>query len=556
VLGWEYELSDHITTNVQLGGLYSLIETGPQGWLGSIDKAGCGPGTPFPPEACNYDRNRPQHFNLTDSTTWYQGDAYQNDQRYKLQFDPSVSIRLNAFGQHDIKVGFQGQLNYRTRDVRTPGGETYTDSPGRMFPLAEGLCDPLNPDPNKCYRKTVSKDFYVKEKAYGGGLFLQDRWWTPWEWMTVLPGIRADYGATYDRNGNRVTSLFALGPRLGVTANLTKDARNVAFAYYGRNTETLSLLAASSIDAVEAGEDVTYEFNEDTGKFDNEISRSGGAGGVVVDKNAKAPHSDEVTVGLRREIFPNAMASVEYTYKRLSNVWAAINTNRIYDPTGSRVIGWKDPNKVGIDVLEYTTPDANYRTYQGFTLISEGNPSPNWSYAASYNLSWTYGPAVSILGANQFDNPRQQRWYAGFNPEDLRHFVRVNAAYEWFSLVTTGFQFAYQSGLPATKTYFNAFDGTVSDRRSPIGTAPGAPNDFERISELRTPDQVDLDLRVSLHLLPKSFGGSDFYISADVFNVLDLRTATAFRTADNARYGEVTGRKTPRRLQLSATFVY
>ena len=28
-------------------------------------------------------------------------------------------------------------------------------------------------------------------------------------------------------------------------------------------------------------------------------------------------------------------------------------------------------------------------------------------------------------------------------------------------------------------------------------------------------------------------------MSADIFNLLDLRTATGFRTADNARYGEL-----------------
>ena len=81
VLGWDWFMSGNVNTQLQAGYLYELIETGPQGWLGKIDYTGCDGHVPGPSGVCTYDRNRPQHVNLTDNTTWYNGDAYQNDKR-------------------------------------------------------------------------------------------------------------------------------------------------------------------------------------------------------------------------------------------------------------------------------------------------------------------------------------------------------------------------------------------------------------------------------------------------------------------------------------------
>lgn len=582
VLGWDWYLTDRITTNIQGGLLYQNIETGPQGWLGKIDYAGCDK-PPFQGTAvCQYDRNNFQHTNSTDGSVWFQGGAYQNDTRWKVQIDPSISIRANALGKHDIKAGVQLVYNDRSREIRFPGrrdpnkptGTSYYDVPNRNLPLETGLCDPDNPDPAKCYLRYENDDVYATQKAYGLGVYVQDRWWTPLEWLTVLPGMRFDYGRTYDRKGRVVTSLFTPGlgpawlkltPRLGVTANLTSDGRNVAFAHYGRNTEVLSLATASSVDSTEGSVEREYEYTPGhadpvTGEW-RKISETGGEGGVVVDKNAKTPHSDEVTVGFRREVFTSSAASIEFTYKRFNNMWAYVEKNQIWDPTGSRVVGYHQtkPNlqgeQEGYEIWHYGTPDDHYRTYYGMTLLSEGDPSPRWHYSTSYTLSWLYGPAVAIFGANPFDNPRQAKFFNGFNPEDIRHYFRAYGSYDFSRYFTAGAAFEYRTGFPLTKAYYNHRYGGNSNYRSPIGTAPSGPNDIERISELRTPDQVDFDVRLTFNLLPNK-GLGDLLLGLDFFNVLDLRTATGTRTADNAQYGQVTGRKTPRRLQLSLTYEY
>jgi hypothetical protein len=185
VLGWDWFLSGNVNTQLQAGYLYELIEVGPQGWLGKIDTRGC---ELFPAEVCAYDRNRPSHTNLVDNTGWYNGGAYQNDKRWRVQLDPTVTIRGTGFGQHEVKFGIQSQFNYRTRVIQTPGGQTYSDNSAARLPLHEGLCNPMDNANGACFRRTDSEDVDVKEKAFGIGFFAQDRWWTPIEQITVIPG--------------------------------------------------------------------------------------------------------------------------------------------------------------------------------------------------------------------------------------------------------------------------------------------------------------------------------------------------------------------------------
>src|SRR5262249_35745965 len=153
-----------------------------------------------------------------------QGGAYQLDNRYKVQVDPTVSVRGHAAGTHDAKIGAQLQYDYRTRDLSFPGGSVFQD---QGDPLEAGLCDPTSANPTGCFRRTDYTPFSVHQTGMGAGAFVQDRWWTPLSWLTVIPGLRVDWGRTLDRLDREVTSMVAFAPRLGLTLDLTGDSRNV-----------------------------------------------------------------------------------------------------------------------------------------------------------------------------------------------------------------------------------------------------------------------------------------------------------------------------------------
>jgi hypothetical protein len=557
VLTWDYFITNKVNTTLQLGVVRQTLEFGPQGRLGEINKVGCDLFKIM--DNCTYDPMRAQHTNENDGTTWYQGDAFQGNTRYRVQIDPSVSIRGQALGSHDFKAGFQLQYISYERDVQTPGGGVFNDLHEDGLLLEEGLCNPMAPDPTGCFRHTENPDFKTSQKGYGAAFFIQDRWWTPISWLTVVPGFRIDYGRSINRNDETVTSLLGLGPRLGLIGDVTRDGRTILFAYYGRHTEVLSLLAAANVDAQEAAVSVEREWNPTTRRFDTEVSRSGGPGGLFVDKNAKTPYKDEVSVGARREIVPGAVVTAEYTYNRLANMWAAVERNRIWDPTGVRVVRWADPMKEGLDVYEYTTPEDNYRIYHGVSLGAEGRPSPNWDFGTSWTMAWNYGHNTTVFGQvsglSGYDNVRQKRFFDGYVAQDLRHYLRAYGSYTLLRQLSLGANFGYFTGTPFTKTFWNQTDGGRSNYRSPLGTEPGAGNDQKTISEFRLPDRAFLDLRLVWNILPQRFGHRLNAI-VDVFNVLNTRSVTGVVAGDLPNFGQVTTRQAPFRAQLAINYAY
>jgi hypothetical protein len=542
VLGWEWAMSDILTPALQVGFLYSYLETGPEGRLGDFDKTGC---TKFSPINCTYDPRRARHINLVDNTTWYQGPSNQLDRRFRVQIDPSVRLRGNLLGFHNAKAGVQVQIIRHTWDYSIPGGSVFRDLSAAREGLEAGLCNTMTGA--GCNLRIDTKPFNIVDGGYGVGFYVQDRWWTPLQWLTLTPGLRADYGYAYDWKGRKVSSLFALGPRFGATADLTRDGRNVLFGYYGRNTDPVTLLVTADTSSTEASHEWVRKWDPTTGDFSNLLSESGGPDGFRIAQNVKMPHSDEITVGARRELVPNTVGSIEYTWKRITNTWVSTEVNRIWDPTGSRVVGWVDPTKEGLDIFLNHTPD-DPRWYQGVVVATEGRPTPNWDYGASYTLSWTYLRATP-------SNPRFTTVDQGFSSADLRHFVRAYGSYNIGRSLLLGGYFQYQSGTPMTKGFYNDFDGDYGNQRSPLGTTPSSPNDPTTISEFRTPDLVQLDLRLAYNVLPATMQHR-LAVIVDVFNVFNLRTPTSVVSDDIARFGQVGGRQRPFRLQLGLSYAY
>jgi hypothetical protein len=553
VVSWDWFAGPHVSTNIRGGFLREKFETGPQGLLGTIDTTGC---DKFDPKNCVYDPTRPQHVNTVDGTIWYQGGSHSIDDRYRVQLDPSVTLRGHFLGRHDAKVGLQLEYSYRHRDYSMPGEFVFSDrtTPGR--PLEAGLCDPVT-SPDACLARTRISPYQAHGAGYGMGLYLQDRWWTPFSRLTVVPGLRFDWGLTTDHLGRTASNLFAMAPRLGAIVDLTGDGRATAFAHYGRHTETLSLLTSSVLD-YDLGAQETFLWDPAKKDFTIPAGAQGGAVGIVVDHDAKTPHMDEVGAGVRAEIAPSSSLELNYTYRHYANLWAAVETNRIWDPTGTRPVGWLDPTKTNQDVYVLTTPDDNERTYQGFDLIAQGSPTRNWDFGGSYTLAWLYGSAVTIYGQSsgfhQYDNRRQKRFYDGFLPGDIRHNVKVFGSYTFRDRLSVGLNLSYLTGMPLTKTYNTL--GAFNFYRSPLGTEPGQGNDVQNLSEFRTPDRVTVGLRVMCNVLPRRLG-QQLNVIADVFNAFNRQTPLTLEARDVPTFGQATSaRLAPLKVQLALQYLY
>ena len=546
---WDHFFTDNINFNLQTGYQWQLLDHGPQGILGDISDFG--PRAPqFSDSNYHYDPNRPRHVNKDDGSIWYQGGNVSRDRRNTVEFDPSLAMRGKWLGYHDAKMGIQLRYIQHSNSLHTPGGSSYVDRGGGAG--ESGLCDQTTG--KGCYQRVDTPDFNSHQWGFGIGGFIQDRW-KPIPRLTILPGIRFDFGTTQNTLGQTVSSLFGVGPRLGATLDVTGDQKTIISAFYGRSTETLSLAAAIVADV-----SATSSYNKwdaKSGAFQPSYT-TGGAGGYLIDRKLTAPHADEITGGIRREIFHNSVASVDYTYKKVSNIWDGVEVNQIWDPTGTSVLRYA--NGVPQQVFKYTTPDQNYRVYQGLDFVIEGRPTPNWDIYASYTLSWLYGPGAEELGLiagevgnSAFYNPRQAVFYNGFLADDHRHLLKLRASYSAHGFSVGGF-FTYVSGAPLGRQYFNNADGDYTNYRSPQGTDPVTPNQHSAVSELRWPDYLNLDARAQYDLADLIH--QHVVVILDVFNVFDLQNASRVEVADVKGFGLVTRRQDPLRIQLGIRYVY
>jgi hypothetical protein len=553
VAAWDWFAGPRVSTNVRGGFLWEHLDNGPQGVLGKIDTTGC---QLFDPKNCTYDPNRARHINTVDNTVWYQGGTRQIADRYRVQIDPSVTLRGHLLGRHDAKAGLQLEYSYRLRDLSVPGEFVYFDRTTPARPLEAGICDPKT-NPDACFARQRTAPSKSHGAGYGVGVYLQDRWWTPLSRLTVVPGLRFDWGLTTDPKGRTATNLSSFAPRLGAIVDLTGDGRATAFAHYGRYTETLSLLTSSVFDYAESVSE-TFLWDPAKKEFSIPFGAQGGALGILVDHDAKTPHMDELSGGVRAEIAPSSTLELDYTFRHYDNLWAAVETNRIWDPTGTRPVGWLDPTKMNQDIYLLTTPDDNERTYQGFDLIAQGSPTRNWDFGASYTLSWLYGSAVTVYGQSsgfhQYDNRRQARFYDGFLPGDVRHNVKVFGSYTFRDRLSVGANVAYVTGAPLTKTYNIA--GDFNFYRSPLGTEPGSGNDLNTISEYREPDRTVVDVRVVCNVLPRRFRQT-LNLIGDFFNVFNRQTPLVLEARDVPTFGQATSvRQLPLRVQLALQYLY
>jgi hypothetical protein len=596
VLQWDYFISQKLNTNVQAGFNYNTVAPAPMGIFSHPDKLPFDPNDPNNPlgyglsaDASGYNAARAGHYNTLDRTYWYNyGSAFANykENTYTAQFDPSVSIRGRLWGEHDAKIGWQNRFVVHNKSSES--SSFWRDGNPNGLPGERGLCQADNPavfnDPvtgqpiqaqvDNC-RGTTRTDYYGytnHQWGFGTGIYLQDRWRVN-KYLMLLPGIRFDWGITKNSVGQTVSNMWGIGPRIGATVDLTGDQKTIFGVFYGRANETLNLLAASRVaDPYVSGANLQWNWSNGAapGQYRDgywNLTKTTGPS-YQIDPKATAPHADEFDARFMRELFHNSVAGVSYTYKRISNIWDQIEVNQQWDPSGSRVIGYANggPAK-GQLATKYlvTTPDQNYRIYQAVDFTFEARPTSHWDLYAAYTLSWLYGPGADELGTvsagtsngagSPFYNPRQTRFFDGFLPEDQRHAFKLHTSYEWKGL-SLGANFAYLSGTPLTKVYWNQNDQSYSLKRTPQGTEPGsAINDPYSTATFRLPDTIELDVRAMYDAY--NLIHQHVIVIVDVINVFNTLTPTQLTVADGPNFGLANGaRMQPLHAQFALRYQY
>ena len=569
-LNYDWFVSDNVIFNLQTGVIYSNIAVDP----------------------INGDKVSPQHIDGANGIAWNNAGLarFVDDKRIRVQFDPNFTwVKKGWIGQHTFKAGLQGQFLRHYLYTATPGNSTYVDDTSadgsvlQRDPTSTERppgCAALEPNPKMgsaatpCYQvNTIDPALAQVRYGLGVGFFVQDTW-KPTTWLTVVPGLRVDYGYTQNSRGETVQNLLGFGPRLGVNVDLTRDGKTLLKMAYGRANEVVSLLPTFSADATYQTN--TFGFNRTTSRFDRFVTSSGGADGYdlrgrcddgsvsLACGNAKLsltpPHSDSVTVSVERELFANIIGGITYSYRKISYQWESIELNAQSSLDGGKFVNFADSSKG--NVFAYRPTADAFRRYNGIDFVVSGNPNPNWSIFAAYTLSFLEGTSDDQIAQFRNDIPRDLRFY-GYLADDHRHQVKVQSSYTFHGL-TGGLNMTYLSGAPATRIYRQGKPDSSGylGRYGWRGLDPASdPNDIRKWTELRSPDLVEINVRLQydMHELIRQH----LSVIVDLFNILDLSTPVGgsnqagFENRDIATsFGTVLSRQTPFRAQFGVRYQY
>ncbi|QRK11700.1 TonB-dependent receptor [Archangium violaceum] len=422
---------------------------------------------------------------------------YSTEDKWRFQFDPTLLFKAGA---HQMKAGVQLGYLSGTQEVGTTGNVRYTD--------VGGICNPDDPSTFAyCNTRTL---FFNQDKVLGAnttsasvaqlGAFFQDRW-TVNRQLTVMAGLRADVARLYADDSTFITNLVGIGPRLSATYDITGDRKTLLKAHYGRSNEMGDVYISQH--ANPAIYQVTSTFDKAANIFpdctpDTTTLKgcriSGGASGRYFDKTHTPPSVDEISLGLHREVAEGAVIGADLTYRRYNNLWIDEEVNQIWDPTGTRIVGYVDGQNHS--VFKITNPDDAWRDYKGIDLWTQGKLG-RWDLLASYTLAFSNGTVGSYFDGYG-SNPRMKYLFEGPTPDDIRHTIKGSVGYATTFGLDFGIRFRYLTGTPLWMNQNQSNPSTVI-YRSPRGTGyafdGGSPNfnDPSTISELRNPDQFIID---------------------------------------------------------------
>ena len=165
------------------------------------------------------------------------------------------------------------------------------------------------------------------------GLYVQDTW-RPHARLTINGGVRFDYVKRQDNLFNIVREdAWHMGPRIGFSYMLTKDAKNIIRGSYVRvHEQMMGRDAVTTFGAGGAAEQRdTYDV-DGNGTFETEritAARNAALAPYEFDPNVHQPHVDEFIFGLRKQFGGQWSTDVSFMKRSYQETYARLEINGI-----------------------------------------------------------------------------------------------------------------------------------------------------------------------------------------------------------------------------------
>jgi hypothetical protein len=533
VFNWDHNLSDKVLFQLTSGFTFKQECDNPEQRVASTCYDS---NNDDPKRAAHVDSSNDYfaQFNMDEIGSGQVGN-YQFLQQGVFVFDPTLSAKL---GNHQLKMGLQFTYMFGTETSGVDGMDTYTNPITRTSmpidrwvdesPNPGGICDPVN-NPVACYE---AQQFFnsagqaapltTSANVRTTGVFLQDRW-TPTRNLTIIPGIRVDWGRLYGDpslgDHGFLTNLVGFGPRLGATYDIFGNRKSLIVAHAGRSNDVGNLYIAQHANPSLTLLQSSFNYSNNTfpictlqnAATTAGCSIQGGPSGRYFSMGSTSltpPHTDEVSAGFHQAIASEAAVGLDFTYDYYGNLFEEQEVNQIWDATGTRVIGYVNPAQPG-PIYKVYTPDSAYRQYYGMNIWAEGTAGP-FDILASYTLSYDWGTSSDYFDT-YLANPRFEQLWTGYVNNDTRHMLKAAITYKAPFGVDVGTRIRYLTGTPLWESFTNyagSASGSSTFWRSPQGTCfiYSSTNNVQNFSdptswtECRNPDTFLLDLTIRYNI--------------------------------------------------------
>lgn len=496
--------------------------------------------------------------------------------------------KVGWVGTHEFKTGIYAapRLHYDITTNYVNGGFTLEE---------RRQLDPNNPAAGLvAYHQVVrSPEVATATRARDRdiGIYVQDSW-RPHSRITLNLGVRADFIRRYDDvfKIERMNTV-AVGPRTGVSWQMTADARNVLRASYGRVHEQVNgrdriTTFGSSTNALVETRDL-YDANGD-GVFETVIITPPITQTVAAqqfDPNLHQPWVDEFIVGYRRQFRGQISVDLSGVRRYYKDNFALVDINGIYpDGPYQPFVGFGriDANR-GI-VQRQTNRTWATIVFTAIELVVAKNMSHNFQVMGSFTRQWghmdgTWNPTdpARFIQPDAFPNNGYLGQARGNEDQNtLTSSTATGAGWRPYSVRVGGTWLAPWQLIVSGSYIINAGDysGPILTRLSAADPIFGPSqitlaNGTKQSNPLATTNRFAYKTRSEGQVLNDPvrylqlkigrefvFGRQHIEVAANIFNVFNAGNHTQWASGANQQYSSGIfltrrNRQAPRALQLS-----